>query len=116
MAQPAEGFIHRSEYEKILEPLCPKDGQASHSVGITTALRGAGGFGKTALAQAICFDERIRRHYQDGILWTTMGDNLEPESRLSRILDLIRWWTDKEPPGFKDLEAAGAKLREILNG
>ena len=118
MAQPPEGFIHRSEYEKVFEALCHKYGmpQASHSVGITTALRGAGGFGKTALAQAICFDERIRQHYPDGILWTTMGESLDPENRLSRILDLIRWWTDTEPPGFKDLEAAGAKLREILNG
>src|SRR5262249_13124401 len=83
---------------------------------ITTALRGAGGFGKTALAQALCFAERIRRQYPDGILWTTMGENLDPEGRLSRILDLIRWWTDKEPPGFKDPSAAGAKLRETLNG
>ncbi|MEA2599552.1 MAG: hypothetical protein QOF89_544 [Acidobacteriota bacterium] len=118
MAQPPDGFIHRSEYEKVLEALCPKEGtaQASPSVGITTALRGAGGFGKTALAQAICFDERIRRHYPDGILWTTMGDNLNPESRVSRILDLIRWWTNMEPPGFKDIQVAGSKLREILNG
>jgi|SRR6185312_14011486 len=68
MAQPPEGFIHRSEYEKVLEALCPKDGtaRASPSVGITTALRGAGGFGKTALAQAICFDDRVLQHYPDG--------------------------------------------------
>jgi WD40 repeat protein len=118
MAQPPEGFIHRSEYETVLEALCPKDGtaRASPAVGITTALRGAGGFGKTSLAQAICFDESVRQHYPDGILWTTMGENLDPESRVSRILDLIRWWTDTEPPGFKDLQTAGAKLREILNG
>ncbi|HEV7503372.1 MAG TPA: TIR domain-containing protein [Thermoanaerobaculia bacterium] len=118
MAQPPEGFIHRSEYEKVLEAFCPKDGitRVSPSVGITTALRGAGGFGKTALAQAICFDERVRRHYPDGILWTTMGENLDPEGRVSRILDLLRWWTNTEPPGFKDLQAAGAKLREILIG
>lgn len=45
-----------------------------------------------------------------------MGENLDSEGRVSRILDLIRWWTDNEPPGFKDLQAAGAKLREILNG
>src|SRR5436853_109615 len=46
MIQPAEGFIHRSEYEKVLEALCPKDrtAQSSPSVGLTTALRGAGGF------------------------------------------------------------------------
>jgi WD40 repeat protein len=117
MAQPPDGFIHRSEYEKVLEALCPKDGtgQASPSVGITTALRGAGGFGKTALAQALCFDERIRRQYPDGILWTTLGENLDPESRLSRILDLIRSWSRTESPGFKGLEAAGVYLRELLS-
>ncbi|MBW8875596.1 MAG: TIR domain-containing protein [Acidobacteria bacterium] len=118
MAQPPEGFIHRGEYEKVLEALCPGDGiaQASPAAGLTMALQGAGGFGKTSLAQAICLDERVRRHYPDGILWTTMGENLDSENRLSRILDLIRWWTDKEPPGFKDFLVAGAKLREILKG
>ncbi|HSS52488.1 MAG TPA: TIR domain-containing protein [Thermoanaerobaculia bacterium] len=118
MAQPPEEFIHRSEHEKVLEALCPRSSidPASPSAGITTALRGAGGFGKTSLAQAICFDENVRRQYPDGILWTTMGDQLDPEGRLSRVLDLIRWWTDTEPPGFKDLQAAGAKLREILKG
>ncbi|HEX4963162.1 MAG TPA: TIR domain-containing protein [Thermoanaerobaculia bacterium] len=118
MAQPPDGFLHRSEYEKVLAALCPQDAidPTSPAVGMIIALRGAGGFGKTSLAQAICCDESVRRQFPGGILWTTMGDHLDPEGRLSRILDLIRWWTDTEPPGFKDLQAAGAKLREILKG
>ncbi|HEX4962715.1 MAG TPA: TIR domain-containing protein [Thermoanaerobaculia bacterium] len=116
MAQPPEEFIQRSEYEMVLEALCPQDGttRASHAVGITTALRGAGGFGKTALAQAICYDDRVRQHYPDGILWRTMGENLDSESRLSRILGLIGSWTLTQPPGLPDLESAGAYLRELL--
>jgi WD40 repeat protein len=117
MAQPPdEGFVHRGEYDEILEALCPKAGPAPSgtSVGITTALRGAGGFGKTALAQKLCQDPRVRETYPDGILWTTMGEDIDANGRLSRIRDLIRWWTDKEAPAFETVAAAGAKLRELL--
>ncbi len=46
-------------------------------VGITTALRGAGGFGKTTLA----FDDDVRASYPDG--WATMGDGLRGGDRLA---------------------------------
>jgi WD40 repeat protein len=117
MAQPPdEGFVHRGEYDAILEALCPKGGpvQSGTSVGITTALRGAGGFGKTALAQKLCQDERVRETYPDGILWTTMGEDVDANGRLSRIRDLIRWWTREEAPAFETVAAAGARLRELL--
>ena len=117
MAQPPdEGFVHRREYDEILEALCSKGGpvQSGTSVGITTALRGAGGFGKTALAQKLCQDERVRETYPDGILWTTMGEDIDANGRLSRIRDLIRWWTREEAPAFETVAATGARLRELL--
>ena len=85
-------------------------------MGITTALRGGGGFGKTALAQKLCFDERVREAYPDGILWMTMGEDISESGRLSRIRDLIRWWTDKEAPTFETVAAAGAEIRKLLAG
>ena len=33
------------------------------SVGITTGLHGAGGFGKTTLALIVCADRRVRRRF-----------------------------------------------------
>jgi WD40 repeat protein len=117
MAQPPEGWIHRREYDEVLEALCSEEGaQAGRSVGITTALRGAGGFGKTALAQKLCCDERVREAYPDGILWATMGEDLTESGRLSRIRDLIRWWTQEEAPAFESVAAAGAHLRDLLVG
>ena len=117
MAQPLEGFIHRQEYDEVLAALCPADGAVrSTSVGITTALRGAGGFGKTDLAQAICQDPRVWQTYPDGILWTTMGEDIDAHGRLSRVRDLIRWWTREEAPAFETVTAAGARLRELLAG
>ena len=42
---------------------------------ITAALRGAGGYGKTTMARAICHNERIQEAFDDGILWVTLGEN-----------------------------------------
>ncbi|HEX4960179.1 MAG TPA: TIR domain-containing protein [Thermoanaerobaculia bacterium] len=116
VAQEPEGWVHRQEYDEVREVLCSKGAQAGRSVGITTALRGAGGFGKTALAQKLCFDERVRETYPDGILWATLGEEVDSNGRLKQIRDLLRWWTDEEPRAFETVAAAGAKLRESLNG
>lgn len=114
MAIPPEGFVHRREYDRVVEALCADNPHGS-TVGITTALRGAGGFGKTALAQAVCQDERVREKYPNGILLTTMGEDIDANGRLSRVLDLIREWTEKEPPGFENIIAASSHLRKLLS-
>lgn len=117
MASPRGGFVHRREYVRVLEALCPPPGAAQPGrLGITTALRGAGGFGKTDLALAICQDPRVWEAYPDGILWTTMGEDLDAHGRLARVRDLIRWWTQEEAPAFETVSAAGANLRELLIG
>lgn len=40
MAQPPEEWVHRREYDEVLEALCPREGvKAGSAIGITTALR-----------------------------------------------------------------------------
>lgn len=116
MALAPQGFIQRREYEMVVESLCreSKGDQFGINVGLTSALRGAGGFGKTALAQAVCWNDRVREVYPDGILWTTMGENIDADGRLSRIRELIRWWTREESPAFQTVASAGKRLRELL--
>jgi len=54
-------FVTRpEEFEPIVTLLLSQERHQRKPVGITTALRGAGGFGKTMLATAICHDERIQ--------------------------------------------------------
>jgi WD40 repeat protein len=113
MAPAPDVFIPRREYEPVIEALCSP--QAGATVGITTALRGAGGFGKTALALKVCEDPRVQAAFPDGILWATMGENLKEDGRIEKVRELIRWWIDEDPPSFTSLEGAGAKLREILD-
>ena len=80
-------------------------------IAITTALRGAGGFGKTALARALCHDERIQNAFDDGILWVTLGER--PGDLTGRVEDLIFMLTGHRP-GFASLETAASAFAELL--
>lgn len=111
-----EPFIQRSEYERVRDALLTQEAGKGTTVGITTAIHGAGGFGKTALAIELCYDEKVRERYPDGILWTTLGEEIDPSDRLARVRDLIRWWKEKDPPTFETVSAASAHLPQELNG
>lgn len=61
-----ESFVPRpDELDQIIDKLL--DEKREEPVAITAALRGAGGFGKTTLARAICHDERVQQAFDDGI-------------------------------------------------
>ena len=66
-------------------------------VAITAALRGAGGYGKTALANALCHDSDIQDAFSDGILRVTLGE--KPDDLVGRIADLIEI-LDRRAPGL----------------
>src|SRR6185436_5493472 len=119
MAPAREPFVQRSEYAKVRDALLVDDaggtGRAT-TVGITTAIHGAGGFGKTALAIELCYDEKVRERYPDGTLWVQMRDTLDDDGRLKEIRDVLRRWTREEPPAFETVAKAGQHLIELLNG
>ena len=67
-----EDFVPRPrQFDALIEQLLGE--RQTNPVGITTALRGAGGYGKTTLACAICHDQRVRNYFNDGILWVNLG-------------------------------------------
>ncbi len=103
-------FVRRPrEFEELVKLLL--DEKREEPVAITAALQGAGGFGKTTLAKALCHDERIQAAFDDGILWTTLGEN--PGDVTGKVVDLIEVLTGARP-GFQEVESASARLRELL--
>jgi WD40 repeat protein len=104
-----EGFVPRvAEYESVKAKLLDARGDA---VGITAALRGAGGYGKTALANALCHDADIQEAFFDGVLRVELGER--PNDILGIISDLIKMITGRAE-GFNTIGAAGSKLAEVL--
>jgi hypothetical protein len=66
-----DGAINRpAELSAIVRALV---GGRARTVGITTGLFGAGGFGKTTLAQMICADRHVRRRFGGRIYLVTVG-------------------------------------------
>lgn len=71
---------------------------AGSTVGIITALKGAGGFGKTTLARAVCHDPRVRQKFSDGILWATLGEKPGEADLIQQIRDMMTQLTGQPPP------------------
>src|SRR6185369_1419625 len=105
-----EGFVPRpGEFDQLLKLLINE--RREEPVAITAALRGAGGYGKTTLAKALCHDERVQEAFDDGILWVTLG--VSPGDLTGRVEDLIVTLGD-ERPNFTTLDAAVSRLKELL--
>ncbi len=69
-----KGYVPRPKaFDEIKHLLLNQ--QDHQTTAITTALRGAGGFGKTTLALALCHDAEIQAAFPDGILWVELGEH-----------------------------------------
>lgn len=78
---------------------------------LTTALRGAGGFGKTTLASALCHDPDIQATFPDGILWVELGEHPpRPLDVLNGILQAL----EPSLSGALTLEEALKRWRKAL--
>ncbi|MBW2741529.1 MAG: hypothetical protein JRE64_22410 [Deltaproteobacteria bacterium] len=102
-------YVERpTEFAALRKLLVEED--RSDPVAITTALTGAGGFGKTTLAIALCHDDDVITAFDDGILWVTLGQ--EPDV-LTSLRKFYRALTGKSDT-FLDIEDAQLALRRQL--
>ncbi len=106
---PPDFVARPREFEDLAGKLLCREGDAP--VAITAALRGAGGYGKTTLARALCHDDRVQDTYHDGVLWVTLGET--PGDLTGRVEDLIYVLSNKRP-GFSRADAASNRLAELL--
>lgn len=78
--------------------------------GARVAIRGAGGFGKTTLAKALCFKEDILAFYTDGVIWLTVGEEKRsPAALLTSLLQQL----GQRPDSF-DEEVLFGQWKEVL--
>ena len=97
-----EGFVERpKEFEQLRGHLLDEDRE--NPVAITTALSGAGGFGKTTLATALCHNGNIQTAFDDGILWVTLG---EKPNILTSLTEVYAALTGERPGFVSEADAA----------
>jgi hypothetical protein len=86
------------------------------TVGITTGLHGAGGFGKTTLAAVVCADRRVRRRFRGRIYRVTVGRDVRGRAAVAaKVCEVIRSVFDDDRP-FEDPGQAGAYLGRLMDG
>ncbi len=111
MAPPPTFFVERPKEYNALKALLINQPTNQVAISATAALRGAGGFGKTTLAQALCYDPDIQAAYPDGILWVELGEH--PDNLPGKVNALTYHLTDNNP-ALVDLNAAAAELSNAL--
>jgi len=75
----AERYVNRPHEYAQIKTLLLADPMTER---LTTALYGAGGFGKTTLARVLCDNVDIQVRFADGILWATLGEKPDVPARL----------------------------------
>ncbi|MGW1996107.1 hypothetical protein [Embleya sp. NPDC001921] len=85
------------------------------TVGITTGLHGAGGFGKTTPARVVCADHRVGRRFRGRVYTVTIGRDVRGRAAIAaKIAEATRLITGDLTP-FDDPQLAGAHLGRLLD-
>ena len=85
------------------------------TVGITTALQGAGGFGKTTLALMVCADRRVRRRFKGFVYVVTIGREVQGGAAIAAKVNEVIKLVVGEDTAFTDPELAGQRLASLLD-
>ena len=100
--------------DEVAEVVAALLGDEVGTVGLTTGLHGAGGFGKTTLAEMVRADSRVRQQFRGGVYWVTVGRDVRDAGLAARVNDLIKLVAG-EDVAFSDPEAAGQMLGSLLD-
>jgi hypothetical protein len=106
---PPTDFVPRPiEYNQLLDLLLTAN---DAPVAITAALRGAGGYGKTTLAQKLCHDPQVIKCFPEGILWVELKE--EPGDLTGRLLDIVEALASYRPQ-YRGLDAVRPEFEQAL--
>lgn len=110
----ADNYVYRAREFTALKSAVLQGGK-QHVAAITSVLKGAGGYGKTMLAQALCHDNEIKAVFPDGVEWVTLGEALTVGELVDKMKAVIYRLRQKTLP-IESFEVAKAELRMALEG
>ncbi|WP_328450008.1 NB-ARC domain-containing protein [Streptomyces sp. NBC_00386] len=104
-------FVDRSQTRATVSAVCRR----GRAVAITTALLGAGGFGKTTLAEAVCANRRVRQYYRSRIYLVTIGRDVRGRAAVAAKVSEVTRFITGDTEEFDDPALAGAHLGRLLD-
>jgi len=84
------------------------------TVGITTAVHGAGGFGKTTVAKMVRADRRVLRRFGGRVHWVTLGRDVDRQALAGLVNDVLGQVQPDRAVTFTDARQAGQHLASVL--
>ncbi|MGW4250485.1 NB-ARC domain-containing protein [Streptomyces californicus] len=105
--------VDRAEAKDVVAAVCRRRGGGA--VGVTTGLHGAGGFGKTVLANVVCADPKVRRHFRGRVYIVTIGREVRGRAAIAaKVAEVIRYLTGDARDVGQDPDLAGQHLAGLL--
>lgn len=109
--EPEEGVVERPDLAgKLVELLARR---CNGIVGVTTALFGAGGFGKTTLVRQVASRQEVQERFPGGCLSVEIGENLTDADLAEKVNDLSEQLCGRRPTDT-DPYQAGLTLGGLL--
>src|SRR3954469_2330887 len=109
--RPGSWLVRRPrEVDAVVAAVCRRGGPM---VAVSTALPGAGGFGKTTVARLARTDRRVLRRFGDRVHWVTFSRDVRSGTAIAqRINEVLRQLGSDRT--FTDPRAAGEHLAGLL--
>lgn len=112
---PPQYIPRRRDLDRVIEQILPSE-HAGLGMLRSCALHGIGGAGKSTIAKAVCFDQRVRAAFPDGVLWAELGLAPNHLSNIKVWLGLLG--DDRIPPSnaseAKERLRAGLQYKSVL--
>ncbi|MFI8874108.1 NB-ARC domain-containing protein [Streptomyces sp. NPDC055243] len=103
--------IGRSQTEQAIAAVCSSRRGAA---GITAVLEGAGGFGKSTIADLVCANRRVQRRFRGRVFRVTVGRDVRGRAAISAKVGEVTRFITGNTEVFQDPEMAGAHLGRLL--
>ncbi|MCZ4103663.1 NB-ARC domain-containing protein [Streptomyces sp. H39-C1] len=107
--------VDRAQVGQVVAELCRQRGRRSVGITSTAGLHGAGGFGKTTLAEMVWADRRVQRRFRGRIYRITLGLDVRSRAEITaKVAEATRFITG-DAAVFDDPDLAGTHLGRLLD-